>query len=815
MGLMLINADLHIHSRFSGATSEKMNIETISLKAPLKGVDVVATGDCLHSQWLKEIRQCNVIDEGTFELNGTRFILSTEIEDKKRVHHLFYFPSISAVWDFKERIKSKSKNLESDGRPNVNMNGEDLANIAKDLNVLIGPAHCVPPNTLIHTERDIKKIKDISIGEKVFTHKGRFKKVLKVYKRKHSKHILKIKSRYFPDTTTLTSEHPVYVIKTERYCYQNYGICKPTCKNQHFKKRRGRNCKKFYQDYSPQWIQAKGLKNGDVILYPITRNTIDIKKISLKKFIDRIQKNIWRKEIPDEIRVNKKFCRLIGYFLSEGSCFRDGINFSMGINETGLIRDIRILMKEIFGLAPKVRDDKRSKDYELKYYSRILRDFFGSMFFGKDKKNKRRAWNKQLPFDFLYLPKDKQFEFFTGWWKGDCGVTTSRILMNQIKLICLRLGFIVTFSKYEVNKSYIGNRQVKKCHDRWQGRISIFNKLLEKKFNNEGIFSKAKTDNRYGWIDDKYLYTPITKIEKLNYSGMVYNLEVEDDSSYVTDCAALHNCFTPWTAMYAYHNSLRDCYGDMTEYVSFVELGLSADSDFADRIKELHRLTFLTNSDCHSPHPVRLAREFNRFEVKAATYNEIKKAILRVGGNKPVLNVGLPPQEGKYHESACISCFTHYTLEEAQRRRWKCSCGKRIKIGVKDRINERADFAETQHPYHRPKYIHLIPLTEIIAKAVGQRTPFTQTVSKRWNELVTEFGSEIKVLIDVDIKEISRVTAPAITEAIQAFREKKVVIKPGGGGQYGIIELPRIDEEYVTNSLGPKDKQTSLLEYAR
>ncbi len=412
---MLINADLHIHSRFSSATSKKMNIKTISLEAPRKGVDVVATGDCLYSEWMKEIRKCNVIDEGTFELNGTRFILSTEIEDIKRVHHLCYFPCVSAVWDFKERIKSKSKNIDRDGRPKVKMNGEELASIAKDLNILIGPAHA----------------------------------------------------------------------------------------------------------------------------------------------------------------------------------------------------------------------------------------------------------------------------------------------------------------------------------------------------------------------------------------------------------------FTPWTAIYAYHNSLEDCYGDMADYISFVELGLSADTSFADRIKELHRLTFLTNSDCHSPHPVRLAREFNRFEVKAANFKEISKAILRVEGNKSVLNVGLPPQEGKYHESACISCFTHYSLDESNRRRWKCSCGKRIKKGVKDKINEKADFTEPQHPSHRPNYIHLIPLTEIIAKAIGQHTPFTQTVSKKWNELITEFGSEIKVLIDVDIKEISKITVPAITEAIQAFREKKVVIKPGGGGQYGSIELPRNEDDYLTFSLGPKDKQTNLLEYAR
>ena len=136
---MIINADLHIHSRFSGATSDKMNIETISLEAPRKGINVVATGDCLHSGWMKEIKQCKVIDDGTFELNGTRFILSTEIEDQRRVHHLLYFPSFSSVEEFKEKIKSLSKNLETDGRPNINIGGEELASIAKDLDILLGP----------------------------------------------------------------------------------------------------------------------------------------------------------------------------------------------------------------------------------------------------------------------------------------------------------------------------------------------------------------------------------------------------------------------------------------------------------------------------------------------------------------------------------------------------------------------------------------------------------------------------------------------------------------------------------------------------
>lgn len=411
---MLINADLHIHSRYSGATSDKMTIAAISVEAPRKGINVMATGDCLNGTWLKEIKTCAVIDDGTLEMNATRFILSSEVEDTNRVHHLLYFPSFSAVETFKEKIRSKSKNLETDGRPNVALNGGELAALAKDVDALIGPAHA----------------------------------------------------------------------------------------------------------------------------------------------------------------------------------------------------------------------------------------------------------------------------------------------------------------------------------------------------------------------------------------------------------------FTPWTAMYAYHSSLAECYGDLAPYVSFVELGLSADSDYADTIQELHRLTFLTNSDCHSPHPVRLAREFNRFDVHDATFDEIKKAILRTGGNKPVLNVGLPPQEGKYNESACISCFTHYTLNEAIKRRWKCSCGKRIKKGVRDRIGEIATFKEPHHPDHRPPYLYLIPLTEIIAKALGQHTPFTQTVTKRWEELITAFGSEIAVLIDVDLHEVAKVTIPVIVEAIQAFREHRVVIIPGGGGKYGTIELPT-DEASAPLFLGPKNTQTSLLDYQR
>ena len=78
--------------------------------------------------------------------------------------------------------------------------------------------------------------------------------------------------------------------------------------------------------------------------------------------------------------------------------------------------------------------------------------------------------------------------------------------------------------------------------------------------------------------------------------------------------------------------------------------------------------------------------------------------------------------------------------------------------------------------------------------------------------MISEFGNEITVLLDTDLDEITRVTTPVIAEAIRAFREKKIHIIPGGGGKYGTIQLPE-EKKVLTVSLGPKDHQTSLIDY--
>jgi uncharacterized protein (TIGR00375 family) len=263
------------------------------------------------------------------------------------------------------------------------------------------------------------------------------------------------------------------------------------------------------------------------------------------------------------------------------------------------------------------------------------------------------------------------------------------------------------------------------------------------------------------------------------------------------------HAFTPWTALYGYHDSLQSCYGDLTDYVSFLELGLSADSDYADRIKELHRLTFLSNSDAHSPSTNKLAREFTQFEVPEITFDGLKKAILREQGYKATLNVGFYPDEGKYNRSACIKCFTQYIISEAVENKWRCSiCGGVIKKGVFDRVNELADFKEPRHPDHRPPYLHLIPLAEIIQMALGHASVQTKGVKTAWNALVERFGNEVEALIYSEPEDLT-IVDERIVKAIMAFRNGNVIIHPGGGGQYGWLELP---ESLKAREPGPERK---------
>ena len=265
---------------------------------------------------------------------------------------------------------------------------------------------------------------------------------------------------------------------------------------------------------------------------------------------------------------------------------------------------------------------------------------------------------------------------------------------------------------------------------------------------------------------------------------------VRMNGSEIMDIAHENGCiigpahaFTPWTSIYKEYNSIKDCYGKMPD---FLELGLSADSDMADTIEELEDIPFLTNSDAHSPWPHRLGREFNELEIGELTFDGVRDAIL----NKKIkANYGFDPRLGKYHKTACSKCYTQYSIDDAIKLKMRCPCGGRIKKGVDYRIHELSKWEEPHHPPHRPPYIHILPLAEIISITHGKGVT-TVFVQKIWKEMIHRFKDEITALIQSPIDKVYDVD-PKVAGVINAFRNKTLEIKAGGGGKYGEIVLPK------------------------
>jgi len=858
-------ADLHIHSKYSRATSKDMTLEELDRWADDKGILVMATGDFTHPEWFKEIKEkLEPAEPGLFKLKSqhkkrtikgtlaeTRFFLSTEVSSiysrptpsgignrVYRIHNLIFSPDIETV----EKINTQLSwigNLKSDGRPILGLDSRELAKIVLNTSpkAAIVPAHCLLPDTVVHIKDDLlKPIQDIQKGDWVITHRNRWRKVKEVFKRPYNGKVYHIKPRNFSLGLTTTSEHPFYVIKTHKNCHWSKGICKPShidlddCKN------------KYFKDYKPQWLMANQLERGDVLIYPRFLNIfqnheeIDLKEITKEAdleinlnqgFITPIGNRIT--QIKQFIPIDKNFCRLAGYYLAEGyTNSRDLIGFAFSNKEERYIKEVIDLMKIVFGFdkEPKLKINKTG-GIEILFYSKILCRVFENLFYSS--KEIRDASTKRLPNWALGLSLDLQVEIFRCWWRGDAGYTASRFLMDQIKIILLRLGivpsiYVNTKDNFHRKAHFIGDRKIKARYDIYSlNQLSFY----EDKFNllQEPEFAKVAKYNKgikYGWIDDTYIYLPIYNIEIKNYKGEVYNLEVEEDNSYTCEFATVHNCWTPWFSVFGSmsgFDSIEECFGDYAKYIFAGETGLSSDPKMNWRLSKLDNVALISNSDSHSFQ--RIGREANVFDT-ALSYAGIIEAIksgipaTRIDADKDadrrgyisinqqnqhksvfVATIEFFPEEGKYHFDGHRLCGIVFSPEETKKHNGICpKCGKKLTIGVMNRVEELADRPEIkteQENYYniynnRVPYYNLIPLDEIIAEVYGVGVA-AKKVKDEYENLIKTFGSELKILLEISDEEMKGKIDNKIRQAIKAVREKRLKIRPGYDGEYGKVSI--------------------------
>ncbi|MEE9172705.1 MAG: endonuclease Q family protein [candidate division NC10 bacterium] len=151
-------ADLHLHSRYSRATSREMEVESLAHWARKKGISLLGTGDFTHPTYFAELQaKLTPAEPGLYRLKngeqGVRFILQVEVcniyqEGKRlrKIHTLLYAPSLQAV----ERLNaafSRRGNLLADGRPTFGFSVKELCRIVFDVSPdsVVVPAHAWTP----------------------------------------------------------------------------------------------------------------------------------------------------------------------------------------------------------------------------------------------------------------------------------------------------------------------------------------------------------------------------------------------------------------------------------------------------------------------------------------------------------------------------------------------------------------------------------------------------------------------------------------------------------------------------------------------
>lgn len=167
--LMKMIADLHIHSRFSMATSKEGTPENLDFWARKKGISLIGTGDFTHPVWREELKE-RLVSEGNglyrlrdeyvkeesrkFPGEGTRFVVSGEISSiykkngkTRKVHNVILLPGLEAADAMAQRLE-KIGNIHSDGRPILGLDSHDLLEMMLDVcpeGILI-PAHIWTPH---------------------------------------------------------------------------------------------------------------------------------------------------------------------------------------------------------------------------------------------------------------------------------------------------------------------------------------------------------------------------------------------------------------------------------------------------------------------------------------------------------------------------------------------------------------------------------------------------------------------------------------------------------------------------------------------
>ena len=387
---------------------------------------------------------------------------------------------------------------------------------------------CLQKGTKVRTKEGIKNIEDIDAGEEVLTHLGRYRKVMKTFKNQTDEDIHTITSFGINNMPlTLTANHPILCVKKE-----NKG-----------ESRAGTSI--YKNDQTSEWIDAKDIKKGDLIVLPIDNNIEDIDEIDISAYYrEPYFKNRDKQEKIDQIKINEELLTLIGYYLAEGNCgistsgpTNVNLTFGKNVKEKAYAEYSIKCYSKVFATTAKYSRFYNEYGHRVRLINRQLASFMVDNFGNHSSQKRIPFWIKNLPVEKLkilllaYIQGDGWFSYSTDISRANT-VSISLNLSSDVRDICLKCGYNVTMRKHDAEENPVIMGRFVNSNDKY----SLGFYCLEKK-------SKDAVKGYRYWNKGDYFYSTVSENSNhMKTNEYVYNLEVEEDNSYVTLHGAVHNC---------------------------------------------------------------------------------------------------------------------------------------------------------------------------------------------------------------------------------------------------------------------------------
>ena len=377
---------------------------------------------------------------------------------------------------------------------------------------------CQPKGTKILTKLGVKNIENITIGDEVLTHKGNFRAVYDTFEKNFKGDLVSIKAQGHYKNIMFTPEHLVFVgNKFKRSDAQG---------NHHYNNK----------IWDTLWVRADEINPlKHVLLRPKQKNmksdyiTVDIFDNIDNKFfnLDKDNNIVFYRDygvgsgsrpVKNKLIVDEEFAFVVGLFCGDGhaSSVNNSLSFSHHSKERG---NAERLIK--FFPNSKIYDISEN-EISTKIYSSVW-----SLFFQKTVGKKKE---KKIPWFIFESPLSVQKAFIDGYYSADGHKTRpggKKALCSISPSLAYGLKALLTTQGYFVSFTYFASRN---CYTlTWREEPT-------KKFYNES---------------DEYIGLRISEIERVSFDDKVYNFEVEEDHSYVTEGVAAHNCLCLIEAMSA------------------------------------------------------------------------------------------------------------------------------------------------------------------------------------------------------------------------------------------------------------------------